>query len=141
MLKGQSKEEKRKKATANSLPVSQVNSDGRYQIDNHDNDPNFDRKLDLVTAGAKPHIREHLLTKISKENCKIIVDNVLAFLTEVSPAETYRIDTIGKLKQLAEFHNPKLFRDMTRLDIIDFLDRLRKPECRPNASMGWVIRK
>jgi integrase len=126
LLKGQSREEG-KKATANSLPVSQVNSHGRYQIDNHD-DPNFDRKLDLVTAGAKPHIREHLLTKISKENCKIIVDYVLAFLTEVSPAETYRIDTIGKLKQLAEFHNPKSFKDMTRQDIIDFLDRLRKPE-------------
>jgi hypothetical protein len=29
---------------------------------------------------------------------------------------------------LAQFHNPKSFRDMTRQDIIDFLDRLRKPE-------------
>lgn len=133
MLKGQSREEEkeeRRKTTANSLPVSQLNSSGRstYHIDNDDNDPNFDRKLDLVTAGAKPHIREHLLTKISKENCKIIVDYVIAFLTEVSPAETYRIDTIGKLKQLAEFHNPKSFKDMTRQDVIDFLDRLRKPE-------------
>jgi len=86
LLKGQSKEEeeKGKKATANSLPVSQLNSccSSIYQIDNED-DPNFDRKLDLVTAGAKPHIREHLLTKISKENCKIIVDYVIAFLTEV----------------------------------------------------------
>jgi hypothetical protein len=111
------------------LPVSQANS--RCQIDN---DPNFDRKLDLVTAGAKPHIREHLLTKISKENCKIIADYVIAFLTEVSPAETYRIDTIGKLKQLAEFHNPKSFKDMTRQDIIDFLDRLRKSEKIGRAS-------
>jgi hypothetical protein len=80
------------------LPISEANS-SRCQIDN--DDPNFDRKLDLVTTGAKPHIREHLLTKISKENCKIIVDYVIAFLTEVSPAESYRIDTIGKLKQLA----------------------------------------
>jgi hypothetical protein len=36
------------------LPVSQANSSGRCQIDN--DDPNFDRKLDLVTAGAKPHM-------------------------------------------------------------------------------------
>jgi hypothetical protein len=35
-----------------------------YQINN---DPNFDRKLDLALAGAKPYIREHLLTKISRE--------------------------------------------------------------------------
>jgi hypothetical protein len=122
LLKRQSREEKEEgKKAANLLPVSQANSsDSRYQIDN---DPNFDRKFDLVTEGAKPHIREHLLTKISKENCKIIVDYVIAFLTEVSPTETYRIDTIGKLKQLVEFHNPKSFRDMARQDIIDFLDR------------------
>jgi hypothetical protein len=48
--------------------------------------------------------------------------------TEVNPSERYSIDTIFKLKQLAQFHNPKSFRDMTRQDIVDFLDRLRKPE-------------
>lgn len=48
--------------------------------------------------------------------------------TEVNPSERYRIDTIFKLKQLAKFHNPKSFGDMTRRDLVDFLDRLRKPE-------------
>jgi hypothetical protein len=38
---------------------------------------------------------------------------------------------------LAEFHNPKLFRDMTRQDIIDFLDRLRKPES-ADPMHQWV---
>jgi hypothetical protein len=58
LLKGQSREEGGKKATTNSLPVSQLNrsSSSRYQIDNDDDDPNFDRKLDLVTAGAKPRV-------------------------------------------------------------------------------------
>jgi hypothetical protein len=102
-----------------------------------DDDPNFDRKLDLITAGARRFVKEHLLTKILKENCKIIVDYVIAFLTEVSAAETYRIDTIDKLKQLAEFHNPKSFRDMTRQDIIDFLERLRKPES-VDTMHQWV---
>ena len=32
-------------------------------------DPNFDRKLDLITAGANPFLKEHLLTKITRENC------------------------------------------------------------------------
>jgi integrase len=96
-----------------------------------DNDPNFDRKLDLVTAGGRPFIKEHLLTRITRENCLIIIDYILALQTEVGPSERYRIDTIFKLKQLAEFHNnkpSKSFRDMSRQDIIDFLDRLRKPE-------------
>jgi len=91
-------------------------------------DPNFDRKLDLITAGASPFIRDHLLTKISRENCLVIIDYVLAFQTEVSPSQKYRIDTIYKLKQLAEFHKPESFRDMTREDIVEFLDHLRKPE-------------
>jgi hypothetical protein len=91
-------------------------------------DPNFDRKLDLVVAGAQPFVKKHLLTKITRENANIIIAYILAFQTEVSPRQRYRIETILKLKQLAEFHSPKSFRDMTRQDIIDFLDRLRKPE-------------
>jgi hypothetical protein len=101
-----------------------INNDNNYNY----NDPNFDRKLDLVTAGARPFIKEHLLTRITLENCMTIVNYTLALQTEVNPSERYRIDTIYKLKQLAEFHNPKSFREMTRQDIIDFLDRLRKPE-------------
>lgn len=30
-------------------------------------DPNFDRKLDLITEGGRPFEKEHLLTKISRE--------------------------------------------------------------------------
>jgi hypothetical protein len=48
-------------------------------------DPNFDRKLDSNTAGAKPFVKEHLLTKISRENCQIIVKYIMAMQTEVSP--------------------------------------------------------
>jgi integrase len=55
--------------------------------------------------------------------------------TEVSPSERYRLDTINKLKRLAEFHggaglgnNNKSYRDMTRQHVIDFLDSFRKPE-------------
>jgi hypothetical protein len=92
------------------------------------NDPLFDQKLDLITAGARPYLKEHLLHKISRENCSVIINYILAMQTEINPSDSYRLDTIHKLKQLAEFHNPKSFRDMTRQDIIDFLDRLRKPE-------------
>lgn len=28
-------------------------------------DPNFDRKLDLITAGLHDYLKEHLLTKIT----------------------------------------------------------------------------
>jgi hypothetical protein len=61
-------------------------------------DLNFDRKLDTITAGARPFVKEHLLTRITPENCVTIVDYILAMQTEVSPAQTYQIDTIDKLK-------------------------------------------
>ncbi len=61
-------------------------------------DPNFDRKLDAVTAGGPQYLKEHFLTKITKKNCKIIVDYVLAMQIEIGPSQTYRIDTINKLK-------------------------------------------
>lgn len=63
-----------------------------------DDDPNFDRKLDAVTAGGSRYVKEHLLTSITRKNCKIMVDYVLAMQTEIGPSQTYRIDTINKLK-------------------------------------------
>ena len=62
-------------------------------------DPNFDRKLDLIIAGAKPFLKEHPLTRISKENCIVIIAYILAMQTEINPSERYRIDTIHKLKR------------------------------------------
>ena len=53
-------------------------------LDTHtNNDPNFERKLDTITAGALPHVKQHLLTKISRVNCKVIVDYILALQVEV----------------------------------------------------------
>ncbi|HEX6281960.1 MAG TPA: hypothetical protein VFZ67_06995 [Nitrososphaera sp.] len=97
------------------------------------NDPLFDHKLDLITAGARTFLKEHLLNKISRENCLTIINYFLAMQTETNLSDSYRQDTIHKLKQLAEQpkHNPnnnKTFRDMTRQDVLQFLDRLRKPE-------------
>lgn len=91
-------------------------------------DPNFDRKLDLITAGGHPYLKEHLITRITKQNCLTIMNYILAFMTERNPKQSYRIDTVYKLKLLAEHYNPKDFKDLTRQDIIDYLDRYRKPE-------------
>ena len=96
--------------------------------DNNNNDVNFDRKLDIITAGAKPFVKEHLLKRISEKNCQIIIDYILAMQTEVSPRDEYRINVILKLKHFAEVNESKTFREMTRQDIIDFLDNYRKPE-------------
>jgi integrase len=91
-------------------------------------DPNFDRKLDLITAGAPHFLKEHLLTKITRENCLVIINYILAMQTETAVSEYYRTNTVINLKKLAEFYKTKPFSKMTRQDIVEYLDRLRKPE-------------
>ncbi len=56
-------------------PQQQISSAKRAVAD--DNDPNFDRKLETVTAGAKPFVKEHLLNKNTRDNCKVIVNYIL----------------------------------------------------------------
>ena len=60
-------------------------------------------------------------TKISRENCSIIINYIITIKTETSLSESYRLHTIYKLKQIAEFHAgpaDKGFRDMTKQDIL-----------------------
>jgi hypothetical protein len=102
-------------------PSSQIGEHGQEG-------PNFDRKLDTITAGAPPHLKQHLLTRISRENCQIICKYILIMQTEVAPTDSYRIGTIHTLKRFVEFHKPKSFFDIQRQDVIDFLDAFRKPE-------------
>src|SRR5215210_4662078 len=111
MVQQQSPEPKQKphqqqKHVDSSVYKRQISNSSGDNNNNNNDDPNFDRKLDLITAGGKPFIKQHLLTRITKENCLVIINYILALQTEVSPADTYRIDNIFKLKQLAEFHNP-----------------------------------
>src|SRR5215213_1336448 len=100
----------------------------RLDIPHQVGDPNFDRKLDLVIAGAHPYVKDHLLHRITRDNCLVIINYILNFTTEVNPAQDYRINTIGTLKQLAECYHPRLFNELTRQDIIDYLDHFRKSE-------------
>jgi hypothetical protein len=81
---------------------------------------NFERKLDEITeghAGRRQYLKDHLLNRISRENCLTIINYILDMQVEINPAERYRLDTIAKLKQLAEFHNPKSFHALQREDI------------------------
>jgi integrase len=104
------------------------NEISHHAAQTEEDDPNFDRKLDLITAGAKPWLKRHLLIKISRQNSLVIINYILAMQTETNTSQSYKGATISKLKKLAEFHNNKAFKDMTRQDILAFLDEIRKPE-------------
>ena len=89
-------------------------------------DPLFEQKLALATEGLEPHFLEHLKTKISPDNALIISKYILSMRVETGLATNYRRTVISSLKLLSEFLSNKPFSDMTKDDIINFLDNLRK---------------
>jgi integrase/recombinase XerD len=48
--------------------------------------------------------------------------------SEINLSNNYRREVIQKLSRLSIYHGKTLFKDMTREQILDFLDTLRKPE-------------
>ncbi|MDQ3872545.1 MAG: hypothetical protein M3258_02925, partial [Thermoproteota archaeon] len=57
--------------------------------------PVFDNNLDNITGGDTGYVKKHLLTQITYQNCKTIVDYILAFQIEVNPSRNYRFNTIS----------------------------------------------
>jgi hypothetical protein len=62
-----------KQQAAATAAVDMIVNHHHHEIKKYD-DPNFERKLDLVTAGGRPFIKEHLLNRITRENCTTIIN-------------------------------------------------------------------
>jgi hypothetical protein len=97
------------------------------------NDPLLEQKLELATRGLEPHFLKHLKTKISPDNALTISKYILSMMI----ATNYRRAIISSLKLLSECLSNKLFSDMTRDDIISFLDSLRKDESE-DVMHKWI---
>jgi hypothetical protein len=69
-----------------------------------------------------------MLHKISKENAWIIANYIACMRTEVNLSDHYRWDIIQELTNLSIFCNGKSFRQVTRDEILAFLDSFRKAE-------------
>jgi integrase len=87
----------------------------------------FERMIEVVTSGLIPYYQK-LLYKISQDNASTIVDYIMSMRTEVNLADNYRQNTISQLAQFSIFCHNKPFKQITREDVISFLDSFRKPE-------------
>lgn len=86
----------------------------------------LERKIDETTAGLQASFGK-LLHSINESNAAIIVEYVAALKTEVNLADSYRRDVIVLLCRLSTYHdNNKSFKDLTRTDVLEFLDSFRK---------------
>ncbi len=99
--------------------------------------PNFERRLNEVCEGLPPYMKRHLLEKVSVENASTIIEYVQALRMEINLSIFYKQAVIDTLTTLAKFHPDKSFKNMTRSDILAFLDRLRKKE-EQDPKHRWI---
>jgi hypothetical protein len=93
----------------------------------------LDRKIALATEGFKTHKLCELIlkdrTRMSQENALTICDYIIAMEREINPRLSYKRTIIQSLSELSKAIGiQKKFIDMTRDDILCYLDNCRKPE-------------
>lgn len=90
----------------------------------------LDRKIDEITAGLQASYNKNLRLLTNQQNISIIVQYIQSMKTETNLSDHYRKNTIESLTRFSRFkaNNNKSFRDITRDDIISFLDSFRKAE-------------
>ena len=109
----------------------QVQEEINKNNNSHNDDPLFDRKVDLVTAGLRAYYARCLKNEreVSRNNALTICNYVMSMKTEINLSDNYRGANIILLAKLSKFFKSrKSFNQMTREDILSFLDSLRKPE-------------
>lgn len=86
------------------------------------------KKIELATEGLHGYIYRELIEEVSRENAIVIANYVLTQKRDINLADTYRKTIINGLIVLSKFLKSKSFKDITRDDILLYLDSLRKPE-------------
>ena len=94
---------------------------------NNQVDSLFGRKIESVTKGLRPDSKKHLQS-ISIPNALVIIDYITSMRTETNLSDNYKRDLIILLCRFSRTNHHKLFEQITRQDIITFLDSFRKVE-------------
>jgi integrase/recombinase XerD len=89
--------------------------------------PLLDSKIEEVCAGLQLSYANRLRSLTIKDNIATVVTYINSMKTEINLSYNYRRDLIRLLTSFSEVKN-KNFKDITRDDVISFLDSYRKTE-------------
>ena len=98
---------------------------------NVSNDPLLDRKIEDVASGLVPYYSNVLgrVALSNKENALTIISYIHVMRTEANLSDNYRRDLILLLSTFSNYFQNKLsFKEITRDNLLAFLDSLRKSE-------------
>jgi integrase len=89
--------------------------------------PLLDRKIEEISAGLAASSANNLHS-ISEDNATTIVKYIGVMKVETNLADHYRKDLIEVLCRFSKYNDNKPYRDLTRDNIITFLETFRKTE-------------
>jgi integrase/recombinase XerD len=98
--------------------------------------PLLDRKIDETTEGLPLSYNRHLHST-GQSNAKTIVEYIAVVESEVNLSDNYRRDIVEALARFSRYHDNRPFKDIARVDIITFLDSLRKTEAQ-DPMHKWI---
>jgi hypothetical protein len=116
--------------TSTSTSTSIITTNSSLSSDN--NTMMIEKKIENATEGLSYSCFNHLSNVVrpaSRQNALTICDYISSLKSEVNPSDHYRKDAIMLLCKLSVlFKNTKLFKEITREDLLSFLDSYRKTE-------------
>lgn len=95
------------------------------------------RKIDNVTEGLPKQVSKKLRSVKNDGNIVEIANYVNAMKTEVNVSDNYRACVIKTLCLFSEFHSHTDFSQMTRDDLLSYLDSRRKTESE-DPQHRWI---
>jgi integrase/recombinase XerD len=99
----------------------------RFAVTEEEN-PLFELRLKNALDGLEDYFYDHLKNRISKLNAITIVNYVLAMKVEENLSINHKRGVVTSLKLLSQFVDNKPFKEITKEDLLEFLDSYRRPE-------------
>jgi len=94
----------------------------------YDNKSVYDKKIELAVEGLTPFFESLLRERTTRENALFIAEYNIASMRETNISSAARKNNIQTLVEFTEFLSQKDFREMTREDVLLYLDSLRRPD-------------
>jgi len=94
---------------------------------NSEIDSLIDSKIESITRGLRPDA-DRYLRGISIQNALVIISYITSMRTEINLSDNYRRDLIILLCRFSRANRHKPFEQVTRQDVVTFLDSFRKAE-------------
>jgi len=115
------------------------NSEAIEPVSSVDN-KNLEEKIDHITNSLSRQYFNTILKKLvneNKENAIIICDYIIVEQNEINIKDSTKEGKIKVLVWLSNFHKDKKFENMTKDDILEFLNSLRKPSDK-DPTHKWI---